>query len=397
MTTTVFVPLRGGSRAIPGKNLRPFCGRPLMWWCLRAAQEAERVDRIVVATDSDEIEERALGFGFSKLEVYRRTAESAIDTAGTEAVMLEYLAASTDDEDEDLFVLAQATSPFTRARDFDAALHQLAESGADSMLSCVEVRRFFWDRCGLPINYEPAARPRRQDFEGCLMENGAFYASTVARVRQFRNRMSGVVSPFVMPSYTGLELDEPEDWVAGEALMRRHLSAELGSRPIRLVLTDLDGVLTDGGMYYADDGRELKKFNTVDGKAFELLRNRGIRTGIVTASASPLIGARARKIGADYLFEGAIDKLPIVRDLCAREGFELDEVAYMGDDVGDLEVLRAVGFAACPSTALDDVVDAVHYVAERGGGEGCLREIVDRFVLRQGGGHGARRDSAARA
>ena len=83
-------------------------------------------------------------------------------------------------------------------------------------------------------------------------------------------------------------------------------------RPIRLFLTDVDGVLTDGGMYYSDDGRELKKFNTVDGKAFELLRRKGLRTGIVTASLSPLISARARKIGSDYLYEGAVDKLPIV-------------------------------------------------------------------------------------
>lgn len=390
MSTTLFVPARGGSRSIPSKNVRRFCGRPLLWWVLRAAEEAQRVDNVVVATDCDEIAQVVEGFRLAKVEVFRRSAETATDTAGTEAVIMEYLACGADDED-DVFVLAQATSPFTRAVDLDAALAQFDASDADSMLSCVESRRFFWGRDGAAQNYDPARRPRRQDFEGCLMENGAFYVSTVGRVRREGNRISGVIEPFVMPGYSGLELDEPEDWIAGEAMMRRHVLATRTQRPIRLVLTDLDGVLTDGGMHYTDDGTEAKKFNTLDGKAFELLREQGLSTGIVTASANPLIGARARKIGADYLFEGATDKLAIVRDLCAREGFELEEVAYMGDDVGDLELLQEVGLSACPSTAVDAVLPVVHYVSERGGGEGCLREFVDRLVLVSSESHAARR------
>jgi N-acylneuraminate cytidylyltransferase len=222
------------------------------------------------------------------------------------------------------------------------------------------------------------------------MENGAFYISRVGQVRRARNRLSGKVEPFVMPSHTGLELDDDDDWVAGEALMRQHgIGRLLPEAGIRLVLTDVDGVLTDGGMYYAEDGGELKRFNTLDGKAFELLREQGVQTGIVTAERTALLAARARKVGADHVYQGVVDKLAVVKSLCSREGIAFSEVAYVGDDLGDLELLRAVGFSACPSTAVDAVKAVVHHVCDRAGGEGCVREIVE--------GHEARLAPASRS
>lgn len=381
MTAVAFVPVRGGSRAIPGKNLRAFCGRPLLYWCVRAAQEARNVDRVVVATDCDEIARAAAGFGFSKLAIYRRSTASASDTAGTEAVMLEYLDRNPLAAD-DVFVLLQATSPFTRAADLDRALAQYAAGGADSMLSCVRQRRFYWDDAGMPVNYDPASRPRRQDFAGCWMENGAFYINRAGQVIDRQNRLGGTVQTFEMPGYTGLELDEEDDWLVGEALMRRHgLAGRMPEIPIRMVLTDVDGVLTDGGMYYGECGDELKRFNTLDGKAFELLRERGITTGIVTAERTRLVVHRATKIGADHLFQGVTDKLAVVTELCGEAGLSLDEVAYVGDDLNDLGLLRAVGFSACPSTAVASVKAVVDRVCARGGGEGCLREVADEILL----------------
>ena len=164
--------------------------------------------------------------------------------------------------------------------------------------------------------------------------------------------------------------------------MRLHNPAVCApGQQIRMVLTDMDGVLTDGGLYYGADGNEMKKFNTLDGKAFELLRERGIRTGIITAERNRLIAARAQKVGSDYLYEATTDKLGVVMNLCREEDIPLAEVVYLGDDVNDLPLLRAVGVAACPRTAVDAVRGAVHYVCERGGGEGCVREVVDRIVL----------------
>ncbi|MCA8944467.1 MAG: acylneuraminate cytidylyltransferase [Planctomycetes bacterium] len=380
MNTLAFVPVRGGSKAIPGKNVRPFCGRPLVWWTLRALEDSARVDRVVVSTDCPDVMQIVESFEFTKVEVWRRGEASATDRATTESAMLEFLEATRPDPSA-AFVLVQATSPFTTADDFDRALARFEEGSTDSMLSCVRLRRFFWSDDGHAINYDPDARPRRQDFDGTLMENGAFYVSTIGRVLASKNRISGSIEPFEMPPHTALELDEPEDWEIGELLMRKHAAARGNRRAIRLVLTDVDGVLTDGGMYYSESGDELKRFNTLDGKAFELLRDAGIETGIVTAENVALNAARARKVKADHVFQGVTDKLGVVTRLCAERGFDLSEVAYIGDDLNDLELLLAVGWSACPATATDRVRAVVDHVCEREGGRGCLREWVDRVVI----------------
>ena len=197
-----------------------------------------------------------------------------------------------------------------------------------------------------------------------------------------KNRLSGTIATYEMPPHTAIELDEADDWAAAEAILRRRALSVLAPAitPIKLLLTDLDGVLTDGGMYHAEDGNELKKFNTVDGKGFELLRQHGVRTGIVTASLGELIDVRAVRMGADFVFQGARDKLAVVNQLCAEQGLGLAEIAYIGDDVGDLELLRAVGVSACPADALDVVKSSAQYVCERGGGEGCVREVIDHLL-----------------
>ncbi|MEM7201143.1 MAG: N-acylneuraminate cytidylyltransferase [Planctomycetota bacterium] len=382
MTTVAFVPARGGSRGIPGKNLRPFCGRPLLHWCLDALQGASSIDRVVVATDCDAIAAaaEAAASEAGKLEVFRRSDATATDTASTESAILEFLTADGLADDA-VFVLAQATSPFTRAADVDGALRRFAQGRVDALVSCARARRFYWSDAGKPINYDPMRRPRRQDFAGTLVENGALYVSRAGAIRRAENRISGTIAPFEMPPHTALELDDETDWRVGEALMQRQGVCPPAAQRIRMFLTDVDGVLTDGGMYYGNHGEELKKFNTLDGKAFERLRERGVRTGFVTGEDTTIVADRAYKVGADELHQGVRDKLPLVRARCDKLGIALSEVAYVGDDLGDLELLRAVGFAACPATAVPEVRAAVHYVCERGGGEGCVREVVDRHVL----------------
>lgn len=136
-------------------------------------QNASEINKIILATDSTNYAEIAKSFNFSKLEIYMRSAENASDTASTESVVLEYLEKANLNS-QDIFVLAQATSPLTKSEDFDNALRQFAYSGKNSMLSCVKSKRFFWDKDGNTINYDYRNRPRRQDFDGMFMENGAF-------------------------------------------------------------------------------------------------------------------------------------------------------------------------------------------------------------------------------
>ena len=172
--------------------------------------------------------------------------------------------------------------------------------------------------------------------------------------------------------------------------MAKRSSTQKTSRPgkvarkllsqIRLFATDVDGVLTDAGMYYAESGNEWKKFNTRDGMGIKLLQRAGIITAIVTQERTKLVARRAEKLTIPELHQGVMDKLTVIREMAARHGFSLKQVAYIGDDVNDLEALKAVGFSASPADGLPPIVAAVDYVCQKKGGEGAVREIIEMIL-----------------
>ena len=165
------------------------------------------------------------------------------------------------------------------------------------------------------------------------------------------------------------------------------LSSDLIPSPsdIRLFLTDVDGTLTDGGMYYGSDGTEFKKFNTRDGMGLQMLQRAGVKVGIVTSENIAINENRARKLGLDYLKQGARDggKLAATREICEEMGITM-EVAYIGDDVNCYDLLASVGWAACPADACDKVKKIPRiFVLERRGGDACVREWIDMILARQ--------------
>ena len=383
MKTIAFIPARGGSKSIPFKNIKFFCGKPLIYWTIKAAVETDEINEVIIATDSSEIEDVVNSFSFINVNVYRRDKENAADTSSTESVMLEYIKKSNRSI-SDNFILIQATSPLLTKNDLEKGL-QLFKNN-DAVLSCVETKRFFWSKKGESLNYDYYNRPRRQDFDGLLMENGAFYISSVASILGSENRVSGKIAISTMPEYTAVEIDEEEDWIVAESLMKRFVLKTYSKRikNIKLVVTDVDGVLTDAGMYYSENGDELKKFNTHDGMAFQLLRERGIKTGIVTSENTNIVASRAKKLKVDYLFQGKRDggKLDTVLKICEENNFNLSEVAYIGDDVNCYELLSAVGIAACPANStrkIKGIQNILHL--EKKGGEGVFREFVEEILM----------------
>ncbi len=220
-----FIPVRGGSKSIPLKNIKPINGKPLVYWTAYAAQNAKCIDKIIIATDSEDIKNTVLGFNFNKLEVYDRNPENASDTASTESVMLEYINKS-DLKDDDLFFLIQATSPLLKSEHIDGMFNAFSKSNADSMFTGVVEKQFKWGvningKEGLnPVNYDYRNRPRRQDFEGLIAETGACYINSVNNIKQYKCRLSGKISFYELPAYTSYELDEPVDWIIVEELLK---------------------------------------------------------------------------------------------------------------------------------------------------------------------------------
>ena len=155
-------------------------------------------------------------------------------------------------------------------------------------------------------------------------------------------------------------------------------------KKIRLVATDVDGVLTDGGLYYSDSGEQTKKFNVWDGLGLVLLKKAGLVTAVITMDQTQLVNVRAAKLGISEIHQGVKDKLAVLKELASKYGIQLEEVAYVGDDVTDLSALQAVGFSAVPANGRDPVRKKVQYVCKAKGGEGAVREVADLILAAQG-------------
>lgn len=150
---------------------------------------------------------------------------------------------------------------------------------------------------------------------------------------------------------------------------------------IKLLLTDVDGVLTDTGVYYSVSGEELKRFSLRDGMGVERLRKlANIETGIISGEKSLLVRKRADKLEIEELHLGIKNKLKVLKKICKSNELESNEIAYIGDDVNDLEVIESVGFSACPADAMTDVKRKVNIVLNSDGGNGAFREFAEIII-----------------
>jgi 3-deoxy-D-manno-octulosonate 8-phosphate phosphatase (KDO 8-P phosphatase) len=159
---------------------------------------------------------------------------------------------------------------------------------------------------------------------------------------------------------------------------KKSLSTKL--KKIRLLLLDVDGVMTDGGIYYSNSGDEFKKFHIHDGYGISKLRRSGINVGIITGRISNLVARRAEELGITEVYQNLEDKLAAYENIKKKFNLSDSNIAYIGDDEFDLPVLDAVGFSACPCDAVPAVLKRVDYVCKRGGGNGAVREIIEMIL-----------------
>ena len=181
-----------------------------------------------------------------------------------------------------------------------------------------------------------------------------------------------------MDESTYFEIDEPSDWLIIENQLKNRKN-KIGSE-IKMFLADCDGCLTDGGMYYSEKGDELKKFNTKDGLGFRLLHEKGIVTGVITGENVELNRRRCEKLHLDIYEPGVTDKLAVIKQLCMKYEIGLENVAYIGDDIIDLEAIQNVGFGCSVADGNEAVKAAADYVTEAKGGQGAVREVVERIL-----------------
>ncbi len=152
---------------------------------------------------------------------------------------------------------------------------------------------------------------------------------------------------------------------------------------VKLLILDVDGVMTDGSIVYDDEGRETKSFNARDGHGIKLLMRAGVRVALITARSSEVVSKRAAELGIATVYQGALDKLSAFSEILKELSLEAGETAYMGDDIIDLPVLKRAGFSAAPSDAAPEVIGRADYITEKNGGRGAVREVVEVILKAQ--------------
>lgn len=371
MKSIGFIPLRQGSKGIPGKNKRKMVGRPLFTWVLGAALHSG-LDAVYVYTDDEWIIsfiEKEYHYT-QKIKVLQRSATSATDTASTESAMLEF--AASINYDFDVFCLLQATSPFTTATDINTSLSKLRD-GHDSTVSVVNTHRFIWNHDGKPLNYDYTNRPRRQDFEGLLVENGAVYTCTKSVLQNKQNRLGDNVGIVTMPEESLQEIDSENDWLVVEQLLIARQQGFKKAEKITHLVLDVDGVFTDGTITYTKDGEHTKQFDMRDGMGLEILRQFGVTVMIMTSERSELVAKRMQKLQIEQVYLGVKDKYTLLTYLAEEQGFSLNNVAYIGDDVNDLANICSVGWSLAPSNAMKEVTNQADIILPKPSGAGAIR------------------------
>jgi N-acylneuraminate cytidylyltransferase len=376
MKKTAIIPLRKDSKGIPGKNKKKMLGRPLFSWVLAEAVFSE-LDAVYVFTDDQEIIDYIdKEYHWTpKVKALLRSDENASDTASTESAMLEF--SERIEYDFDILCLLQATSPMTMASDINAVLSKIENEKYDSALTVVNSHRFTWNLDGTPHNYDVFNRPRRQDFGGLLIENGAVYATTKTAFVASQNRLSGKIGLVQMNETSLVEIDSMSDWKIAEELLASRLKKAKKHQRIDYLVLDVDGVFTNGQVFYSAEGELAKAFDMRDGMGLEILRQHQVEVVVMTSENSALVAQRMKKLQIENCFLGVKDKYAFLQHFVKTRNSSFGALAYIGDDVNDLTNICSVGWSFSPANATDIIKQNADYLLTKASAEGAIREACE--------------------
>ena len=389
-STIAFIPIRIGSKSIPLKNIKNIGGLPLFIHSVVAAIACRYIDKVYIYTDTSIIESLVSEYLIplpqellNKIVIEQRPAETATDSASTESAMLAF----SEKHYFKNIILMQATSPLVSSNDLNNGI-ELFQSGIyDSVLSAVKNLRFLWKKNDVgeafPLNYDYSIRPRRQDFKGHYVENGAFYITSRELLLKSKNRISGKIGICEMPSYTYLEIDELDDWYQMAGIFAHKCEIISSHTMPKMLVMDCDGVLTDGGLGYTDSGIHFKLFNVIDGYGIHRLNDIGVKSIVITGEKDNVIIDRATKLSIECVITESDNKLCRLIEVCNKYNITLNDVAYIGDDLNDFQVIQNVGLSFAPCNAHNLIKKVANIQLKSSGGKLAVREMIEYILHRQ--------------
>jgi N-acylneuraminate cytidylyltransferase len=382
------IPARGGSKGIPGKNIVPICGKPLIAWNIEAALNSELIDRVVVSTDEPSI---AMVAKMCGAEVINRPEHLSNDNASSESALIHTIETlkQTENYEPDLVVFMQCTSPLTTYEDIDRAIQQLLDERADSAFTVTVFHYYVWESKegrAVGVNHDKSFRHRRQDREPQFLENGAVYVLRTDGFIKAGHRFFGKTIMSVMPAERSLEIDDIVDLQIAETLLRRqNRSHAIKSMPsnIEAVVFDFDGVMTDNKVYVKEDGRETVMCDRSDGWGISQLLKIGIPVFVLSSEKNRVVRARCQKLNIGCLDSLGGHKSKHLAEWALKEKIDLKNVIYVGNDENDWDCFKTAGFGVATVDASPCIKDIASLILESKGGHGAVREVCDLIIAQK--------------
>ncbi|KAK1166738.1 N-acylneuraminate cytidylyltransferase-like [Acipenser oxyrinchus oxyrinchus] len=371
---------RGGSKGIPLKNIKVLAGVPLIGWVLRAAFDSGVFDSVWVSTDHSKIAEVAEEFG---AQVHRRSPKVSTDSSSSLDAIQEFLRLH---KEVDIIGNIQATSPCLHPNHLQDATRKIREDGCDSVFSVVRRHHFRWQEVKTggvdtkPLNLDPANRPRRQDWDGELCENGSFYFASRELVEKGYLQGGKMAYYEMLPEFS-VDIDIDIDWpVAEQRVLRFGYFGKDQLEQVKLLVCNIDGCLTDGQVYLSAGGEELVSWNIRDTTGISTIQEQGVEVCLISSRGCPIHKLLAKKIDCQ-LEQNAANKLEVLELWKSKKKLSWEQVAYIGNDESDVECLKKAGVSGVPHDASSDAVKAAGYTCRNSAGRGAVREFADHILL----------------
>lgn len=374
------IPARAGSKGIPGKNLLKVGGYSLVARAIRTANAAKLVDQVFVSTDGEAIAKEATDNGASVVE---RPAELANDTASSESAILHAIESwAKEGLYPEVVVFIQPTSPFIDPDAIDRAVARVLSGSEDCVFAAFETYAFLWEEGSdgaTGVNHDKSHRPRRQDRDPHFMETGAFYVFNTKGFLEAKHRFFGRVGIEKVSEKFAVEIDDLDQLETARLLASEFDSKSIPSGTVEALVMDFDGVHTDDTAIVTSDGVESVVVSRSDGMGITLLKKAQIPMLILSKETNAVVQARAAKLGIEAI-SGVDNKLPELLAWSKKNNVELARIAYIGNDINDLECMNSVGWPVAPSNAHPDVKKIARVVLSKAGGQGAIRELVELIL-----------------
>lgn len=392
----VVIPARGGSKSIPGKNIKLFNGHPLIAYSIAAGLKAKMVGRVIVSTDDPRIAAVARYYG---AEIpFLRPPELARDETPDFPVyahVLKWLD-KTQGYRPDIIVQLRPTSPLRPSKCVDEAIRILLNNPrADSVRGVIPAEqspyKMWHSRRGfltplIKSGIREAYNAPRQKLPVVFWQSGHIDAIRFSTIVKKHSLSGKFIAPLYIDPVYASDLDTLKDWEFAEwTLCREGLPiVRPGIAPyffgdIRLLVLDFDGVFTDNRVYITDNGKEAVKCSRSDGIGLTKLKEEGICSIVLSSEVNSVVSARCRKLNL-RCFQGLKDKGLFLKNIMSKEGFSARQTVYLGNDINDIGCMRLVGCSVAVSDAHPEVVKTADFVLSKPGGKGAIRELCDLII-----------------